>query len=287
MTTDTARPTPLGPSASLAPTTTLTTGGRARAEQQPRDRPRTATESTIRSLTTPRSGGRVVVSVSSRTRTTVWEMPGVDAAVPVLRHAAEAELERWGVDGEPALIAVLAASELLANAVRYGGAEAGGLFLRLVQVAGRVRVEVRDHNQKLPVMGEGDTLAESGRGLLMLSVLPGSWGVELLDGGGKITFWESDDPADGVVIVHGAARRDIVEPVTGHRTPNGPSADARTVPGVPAPNAPTRDAVRPGTAPRYGRRGSSTAAVCGAVRGGPRMSCGLRARCPPDGVRNG
>ncbi|MFE3205635.1 ATP-binding protein [Embleya sp. NPDC059237] len=227
------------------------------------------------------------MSVPLRTRTTQWEMPGTDEAVHALRHAVEAELERWGADGDAAVIAALAVSELSANAVAYGGAAQGGLFLRLVQVAGRVRVEVRDHNQELPVVGEGDCDGESGRGLLMLSVLPGTWGVELLGGGGKVIFWESEDAAGEVETEHDAVRHEVAGPVAGHDASTDRARERLAEDNTFGPGVRSGGAVRPratlGTCRRLPR--PCRRRVCGAVFGGARPERGPCARYPPREAR--
>lgn len=49
-------------------------------------------------------------------------------------------------------------------------------------------VEVEDRSDVPPVLQEEDDAAESGRGLLMVSLLVDEWGVRALDGGGKVTW---------------------------------------------------------------------------------------------------
>ena len=84
--------------------------------------------------------------------------------------------------------ASLLVSELVTNAIRYGGSRA---VLEAVAPGGVLRVSVRDDNPALPVVGNHpDLTAESGRGLLLVSTLADDWGVEVIDGGGKAVWFE-------------------------------------------------------------------------------------------------
>jgi anti-sigma regulatory factor (Ser/Thr protein kinase) len=90
--------------------------------------------------------------------------------------------------------AALLVSELVTNAIRYGGSRA---VLEAAVPGGRLRVSVKDDNPRLPVVGQHpDLTAESGRGLQLVSALADDWGVESLDAGGKaVWFTLSIDPA--------------------------------------------------------------------------------------------
>jgi anti-sigma regulatory factor (Ser/Thr protein kinase) len=73
--------------------------------------------------------------------------------------------------------AVLLVSELVTNAVKYGGE--GPVELRLAPDDDHVRISVRDHGGRgvLPVMREsGD--GEGGHGLRLVDALSDRWGVE-------------------------------------------------------------------------------------------------------------
>ncbi|WP_307825202.1 ATP-binding protein [Streptomyces sp. M2CJ-2] len=83
--------------------------------------------------------------------------------------------------------AELAVSELLANVIRHvPGRRCGICFL--LQPGG-VRVEVSDRCPRLPVPGAGDTLAEGGRGLLLVEAVTDRWGVTPHPAGGGKTVW--------------------------------------------------------------------------------------------------
>ncbi|MGW5210232.1 ATP-binding protein [Streptomyces sp. NPDC004051] len=88
---------------------------------------------------------------------------------------------------EVADAAELAVSELLANVIRHvPGRRCGICFL--LQPGG-VRVEVSDRCPRLPVPGAGDTLAEGGRGLLLVGAVTDRWGVTPHPADGGKTVW--------------------------------------------------------------------------------------------------
>ena len=93
--------------------------------------------------------------------------------------------------------ASLLTSELVTNAIRYGGSRA---VLEAAAPGGVLRVSVRDDNPALPVVGPHPSLtAESGRGLQLVSALADDWGVEHEgEGEGKAVWFELrlDQPAD-------------------------------------------------------------------------------------------
>ena len=87
-------------------------------------------------------------------------------------------------------VAALLTSELVTNAVRYGGSRA---VLEAHTPEGRLRVTVADDNPDLPMVGDApDLTAESGRGILLVSTLAARWGVERLAAGGKAVWFELD-----------------------------------------------------------------------------------------------
>ena len=59
----------------------------------------------------------------------------------------------------------------------------------------RLRFEVRDHSDRLPVPVVGpDPLALSGRGMGMVSMLSDAYGTEELPDGGKVVWFELEAP---------------------------------------------------------------------------------------------
>jgi anti-sigma regulatory factor (Ser/Thr protein kinase) len=88
--------------------------------------------------------------------------------------------------------ASLLTSELVTNAVRYGGSHA---LFQARMPGGVLRVAVQDANPELPALGASpDLTAEGGRGVLLVSTLADRWGVERTPGGGKAVWFELDVP---------------------------------------------------------------------------------------------
>jgi anti-sigma regulatory factor (Ser/Thr protein kinase) len=100
----------------------------------------------------------------------------LDRTVDAPRHArdhvrAMADASARGED------AVLLVSELVTNAVKYGGE--GPVELSTARVDGRLRIDVRDRGGAgaLPVMREAGHLG-GGHGLRLVDALADRWGVE-------------------------------------------------------------------------------------------------------------
>jgi len=99
----------------------------------------------------------------------------------VAREFTAAALRRWQLDDLTA-DAVLVATELVTNAIRYGGccaAEGGGcgqVELSWQRDANRVICVVTDGSAAPPVLTAGDLDSETGRGLQVVEALASSWG---------------------------------------------------------------------------------------------------------------
>ncbi len=117
----------------------------------------------------------------------VEELPLADGpdAVPTARRFTVATLSDRGwtdvVDD-----AAMVVTELITNALLYGGAP---VLLRLVPIAGGVRVEVRDHGEQLPMRVISTPESMTGRGLSVVGTLSNRWGVEPLPDG-KVVWCE-------------------------------------------------------------------------------------------------
>lgn len=100
------------------------------------------------------------------------------------RHFARDVLEGWECH---ALVAdaELVVSELVTNAVLHAGTS-GRLVLRLGPE--RLRIEVVDEGSGEPRPQPWDPLRPGGRGLLIVSEIARRWGVEHLDGDGKLVW---------------------------------------------------------------------------------------------------
>lgn len=77
-------------------------------------------------------------------------------------------------------------TELVTNVHRHTDTER--ISVRLLLENGLPVMEVEDESDEVPVVCDWDDTAESGRGLLMMSMLVQEWGVRALADGGKVTW---------------------------------------------------------------------------------------------------
>ena len=102
------------------------------------------------------------------------------------RRALSHLLERWGVGGDAADVAVLLTSELVTNAIRHG---AGPVTLRAgMAKRGAVRIEVDDDQPGQVVPMEWDLWAVDGRGLQLVDMLADRWGCRSNLEGKRVWF---------------------------------------------------------------------------------------------------
>jgi len=118
-------------------------------------------------------------------------LPAVPASVRDARSLVRRELSLWGADD---LIddCILIVSELVTNAVRYGGAACA---LRIRGGENLVRGELFDPAAGVPRMCARDMDATSGRGLQIVDSLADDWGVAHPATGGKIVWFVLSLPA--------------------------------------------------------------------------------------------
>ncbi|MEV6807135.1 ATP-binding protein [Streptomyces sp. NPDC051132] len=110
-------------------------------------------------------------------------------SVRFAREFARRTLAEWAATerGDDVLLCV---SELTTNAVLHGVPAGRGFLLRLARHAdGVLRVEVHDSGPGEVRVPEPSTVAEHGRGLLLVAALADKWGVGERDPG-KIVWCE-------------------------------------------------------------------------------------------------
>ncbi|MDQ2726894.1 MAG: ATP-binding protein [Actinomycetota bacterium] len=100
------------------------------------------------------------------------------------RHFVAGSLERWGLINPDVALLV---SELATNAVLHARSE---FEVCVAAAPERIRVEVSDFNTRLPTIVSVPPDACSGRGLMLLQALAGSWGVETHPNDGKTIWFE-------------------------------------------------------------------------------------------------
>ncbi|GHD98431.1 ATP-binding protein [Streptomyces alanosinicus] len=148
-------------------------------------------------------------------RTVTQRLSSTPRGARLARHLALVQLETWGIpqgaDTTDAVVAIVA--ELAANAITHGRVPGRDFELRLVRLAGSIRVEVSDtHGERRPsgpdAVTEPAPLAEAGRGLLLVDALADRWEVVDRDPLGKTVRAEVDMPPWlGTALLRGPSTR--------------------------------------------------------------------------------
>ncbi|MER5185503.1 SpoIIE family protein phosphatase [Streptomyces sp. NPDC002896] len=123
-----------------------------------------------------------------------WELPNEPAAVRIARQAAARQLSEWGLEHLVTTME-LVVSELVTNAVRYGG---GPFRLRLIQHE-VLTCEVSDSNTSHPRPRHPHIIDENGRGLSLVAQLSRRWGSRSATDG-KVVWAEQDLPSKAVAV---------------------------------------------------------------------------------------
>ncbi|MGW4892360.1 SpoIIE family protein phosphatase [Kitasatospora sp. NPDC004240] len=113
-----------------------------------------------------------------------WEVPQDPAAVGPVRRAVAERLERWGLE-ETAFATELILSELVTNAIRYGG---GPIRVRLLRDRALI-CEVSDGSSTSPHLKYAATTDEGGRGLFLVAQFAERWGTRYT-ASGKVIWTE-------------------------------------------------------------------------------------------------
>ncbi|MFJ9004006.1 SpoIIE family protein phosphatase [Streptomyces canus] len=106
------------------------------------------------------------------THVATWDVPPDPSAVAEARKNTCRQLATWGLD-EAAFVTELVVSELVTNAIRYGGAP---IQLRLIRDRNLI-CEVSDASNTAPHLRRARTYDEGGRGLLLVAQLTQGWGT--------------------------------------------------------------------------------------------------------------
>ncbi|WP_405915377.1 SpoIIE family protein phosphatase [Streptomyces sp. NBC_00728] len=123
-------------------------------------------------------------------RVATWDLSSDPAAVAGARGEVSRRLADWGLD-EAAFTTELIVSELVTNAIRYGGPP---VQLRLIRGTALI-CEVTDSSSTAPHLRRARMLDEGGRGLMLVAQLADRWGTRHLPGGKAI--WAEIGVPDG------------------------------------------------------------------------------------------
>lgn len=118
-------------------------------------------------------------------------LPGERQSVAIGRHWVVRTAAARGAVGMTNQVLELLSSELLANAVLHGPAQAG-IGLQLVVTDQLARVSVSDGADASPVVMRTDPSALNGRGMAIVEAMSSRWGVEVHEDGGKTVWFELD-----------------------------------------------------------------------------------------------
>jgi anti-sigma regulatory factor (Ser/Thr protein kinase) len=126
-------------------------------------------------------------------------------AAGAARAVVEDAIRAWHVPVDPD-VAILLASELVANAVTHATPAAGTFVLLTIACdAAALRVDVHDGSGDLPVLDEASAEAETGRGLLLVTTLSAEWGFYRTPVG-KAVYFTLQIPGDGAETSANGAR---------------------------------------------------------------------------------
>lgn len=110
-----------------------------------------------------------------------WEFPADPAIVSNARERAAVQLAAWGLD-DAVFTTELVVSELVTNAIRYGG---DPIRLRLIRDTALI-CEVFDGSSTAPHLRRARIYDEGGRGLLLVASLTERWGTRYTSTGKTI-----------------------------------------------------------------------------------------------------
>ncbi|MDT9686137.1 SpoIIE family protein phosphatase [Streptomyces sp. TRM76323] len=117
-----------------------------------------------------------------------WELPAAPSVVADARALVRRKLTEWGL-ADMEFTTGLVVSELVTNAVRYGGG--GPVSLRLLRDETLI-CEVSDHSNSSPRIRRAATTEEGGRGLFLVAQFTRRWGARFMPQGK--TVWAEQVP---------------------------------------------------------------------------------------------
>src|SRR5437016_2469953 len=115
------------------------------------------------------------------------QLPSTMSSPQLARAFLHTALHTWRLDGFGDITELLV-TELVANVVTHVGTP---MTIRARRSSGRVRVEIDDASQEVPVVRHPDTVDQHGRGMLLVDRLADAWGVDR-NAHGKTVWFELD-----------------------------------------------------------------------------------------------
>ncbi|MFI9202662.1 ATP-binding protein [Streptomyces sp. NPDC053048] len=115
------------------------------------------------------------------------ELQALPQRIGQVRRIVSAQLRYWHLDAliDPAALAV---TELLTNVHQHAEPDKH-CTVEMDLALDRLTVSVRDHDPRLPRIGEVDAVSTHGRGLALVAAVSTSWGVRERQDGGKVVWF--------------------------------------------------------------------------------------------------
>ncbi|MFE1439076.1 ATP-binding protein [Streptomyces sp. NPDC058739] len=160
--------------------------------------------------------------ISHPSRHCTVELQALPSRIGQVRRILSAQLRYWHLD--PLIDrAALGVTELLSNVHRHAQPDKT-CTVRIELMLDRLTVSVRDHDPRLPVVGDADPLATCGRGLAMVAAVSESWGARPNGERGKTVWFSLPTPAAVKARAARPPRRVAVEepPVRTAPVPDSP-----------------------------------------------------------------
>ncbi|QXC61122.1 ATP-binding protein [Aquihabitans sp. G128] len=114
------------------------------------------------------------------------DLPAEATSAAEARAFVAAAVSRWGLEPPDAL--PLLTSEVVTNAVVH--TESRWVQVRVQRTDGRVRVEVTDTSDVVPLIRKPDPESPGGFGMWLVAQLARDWGVDEIAEDGKVVWFE-------------------------------------------------------------------------------------------------
>ncbi|MFG2129339.1 ATP-binding protein [Streptomyces sp. NPDC048751] len=147
--------------------------------------------------------------ITNPSRHCTVELQALPSRIGQVRRIVSAQLRYWHLD---ALIdrAALGVTELLSNVHRHAQPDKT-CTVEMELLLDRLMVSVRDHDPRLPVVEDADSLATCGRGLAMVAAVSESWGARPDGESGKVVWFTLPTAAPAPAQPALVLRRPVVE----------------------------------------------------------------------------